>query len=233
MSLELRGLAAGYGAGPIIAGIDLDVHAGEIVAVMGRNGMGKTTLLRALMGETRIEGGSVSLDGRRLERLPSHAIARAGLGYVPQGRAIFKDLTVAENLRLGQFASNPKTGNREFDLSVFPVLKERARQRAGTLSGGEQQQLAIARALAGDPRIVLLDEPSEGVQPSIVEAIGMLLQRLAAERTIGILLVEQQLDLAVDIADRTVLLEKGRIEAVFDGRELRRDPQRLVDRLGI
>ncbi|MEO1016452.1 MAG: ABC transporter ATP-binding protein [Pseudomonadota bacterium] len=233
MTLQVRGLVSGYGAGHVINGLDLELAPGEILAVMGRNGMGKTTLLRTLIGQATIVAGAITLDGRSLIGLPGHEIARAGLGYVPQGRAIFNDLTVADNLRLGRFARTAASSSPADNTKMFPILAERAGQRAGTLSGGEQQQLAIARALAGEPRILLLDEPSEGIQPSIVETIGKLLRKLADERNIGVLLVEQQLDLTLDVADCVVLLEKGKIRHAFTRNDLAVGTYQLTAELGI
>ncbi len=233
MSLSVHDLVAGYGSGQVIDGVDLEVVPGEILVVAGRNGMGKTTLLETIMGQTRILKGEIAIDDRRIDKEPSHRIARSGLGYVPQGRRLFRDFTVLDNLRLGGISALGKT-SPPFDASAyFPILKERQHQKAGSLSGGEQQQLAIGRALAGNPRYLLLDEPSEGVQPSIVDVIGTQLRRLADRHKIGVLLVEQQLDLAVAIADRIAVMEKGRIERLFGSNEVKNDQQQLLEQLAI
>jgi branched-chain amino acid transport system ATP-binding protein/urea transport system ATP-binding protein len=232
--LEVRGLEAGYGDVPALFGVDLAVGAGRITALMGRNGMGKTTLLKAIMGLVRIGNGEILLAGRDLVGLPPYRIARQGVAYVPQGREIFTGLTVEENLRLGTLGHPelaPGLPARLFDL--FPVLDERRRQRAGLLSGGEQQQLAIARALIARPRLLLLDEPSEGVQPTIVEDIGRALAEIAVDDGIAVLLVEQSLDLALGIAERVLFMEGGRIAAAATPAELDADPMPLDRYLGV
>jgi urea transport system ATP-binding protein len=222
--LEVEGLVAGHRGSRVLQGVSLAVARGEVVALVGRNGMGKTTLLRTLMGLVPAAAGSARLDGVELLGLRTHEIARAGLGYVPQGRQVLPGLTVAQNLRLGARGGALPPGL----LDPFPVLAERARQRAGTLSGGEQQQLALARALAGRPHVLLLDEPSEGVQPSIVERISEVIERIALDG-IGVLLVEQSLEMVREVAARTLVMENGRIVAEHDARALARDPA-LLDR---
>jgi ABC-type branched-subunit amino acid transport system ATPase component len=208
--LAVEGLVAGYRGGRVLQGVTLAVGPGEVVALVGRNGMGKSTLLRTLMGLVPA-GGSMRLDGVEMLGRPPHEIARAGVGWVPQGRQVFAGLTVAENLRLGARGGDPPQAL----LASFPVLAERGRQRAGSLSGGEQQQLALARALAGRPRLLLLDEPSEGVQPSLVDRIGDTIGRIALGG-IGVLLVEQNLDLVREVAGRVLVMEKGRIVAAHE-----------------
>ena len=231
--LAIAGLTAAYGEAPALFGVDLALESGRIAPLMGRNGMGKTSLLRAIMGQVAVTGGSIRLDGQDIAGLPSHAIARRGIGYVPQGREVFADFTVEENLHLGALGHRLPTAIPARLVELFPVLDERRRQRAGGLSGGEQQQLAIARALMGRPRLLLLDEPSEGVQPSIVEAIGRALARIAGEDGLAILLVEQNLDLALDVAATVHLMEEGRIAATTTPAALDAD-RGLLDRyLGV
>jgi ABC-type branched-subunit amino acid transport system ATPase component len=190
--LRIEKLRAGYGGSLVLDGIDLEVEKGTVLAVLGRNGMGKTTLLRSIMGLIRPSAGRILLSGQSIVDLAPFAIARRGLAYVPQGRAIFGDLTVEENLRLGVLGK-PALGDRPSAalLDHFPVLAERRTQKAGTLSGGEQQQLAIARALAGRPALLLLDEPSEGIQPSLVAQLGQTLKAINETESLTIVIVER------------------------------------------
>ena len=190
----------------------MEIDAGEIVAVIGRNGMGKTTLMRTLTGLLRASAGTIHLGGRDLTTASADQRARAGIGYIPQGREVFPDLTVRENLLVGEVAARhraPPDYARVY--SFFPILKERARQRAGTLSGGQQQQLAIGRAMVRNPALMLLDEPSEGIQPSIIKDIARNVQTLNGQTGVAVLLVEQNLDLIVSIAQRGYVMEKGRL----------------------
>ena len=209
----LEGLRAGYGLLPVLHGIDLSVAAGEVVAILGRNGAGKTTLLRTIAGAQPMAAGRISLDGRDLSRFAPFRRARAGIAHVPQGRGIFGRLTVGENLDVGGRAAAGRAapGSLEAILSDFPVLAGRLGQVAGTLSGGQQQMLAIARALCGAPKLLLLDEPAEGIQPNIVHQIADLIPSLARTRAMGVLLVEQNLDLVRRAASRCLVMEKGRI----------------------
>jgi urea ABC transporter ATP-binding protein UrtE len=210
--LDARSLEAAYSAVPVLLGVELTLRDGEILALLGRNGAGKTTLMRALIGLLPTTAGAITLGGQTISGLPPHVIARKGIAYVPQGRGIFPKLTVAENLELGT-RSRPdgRADVPEVIFDYFPRLRERLAQQAGTMSGGEQQMLAIGRALAGDPKVLLLDEPSEGVQPSIVHQIGDLLKRVVRETGISVLLVEQNIDLALAAASRGLVMEKGRI----------------------
>jgi branched-chain amino acid transport system ATP-binding protein len=228
---EVRGLVAGYGSARILDGVDLDVEAGGITCLLGRNGTGKTTTLKALMGLLPAAAGSVRLDGQELAGLAAHRIARAGIGWVPQGRSIFAGFTVEENLTIGGLGHGARLGDGL--LERFPVLAERRRQDASTLSGGEQQQLAIARALVGRPRLLLLDEPTEGIQPSLVDRLAETLAAIAREDGIGLLLVEQNLDLALGLADRVLVMEKGRIELVVEAAGLADALPALEARLSI
>jgi urea ABC transporter ATP-binding protein UrtE len=214
--LLVRDVWAGYGQTVVLQGVTLVVRPSEVVALLGRNGVGKTTLLKTIMGILRPRAGEILLDTAPITGLMPHKIAVRGVAYVPQGRGIFPKLTVRENLLLG--TKGRCDGERIIPESIydyFPVLRERLNQLGGTLSGGEQQMLAIARALAAEPAILLLDEPSEGIQPSIVIRLADILQRIHQERDISILLVEQNLDLALSIADRCLIMEKGRI--VYEG----------------
>jgi urea transport system ATP-binding protein len=215
--LEVSELRAGYGAGDVLQGIDLAIEPGEIVAVLGRNGVGKSTLMKAVIGIRPARRGRILHKGNDVTGLPADRRARLGIGYVPQGREIFPHLTVLDNLRLGRLI-NVEAGALALDqvYGWFPFLKERARQRGGTLSGGQQEMLAIARALVGRPDLLLLDEPSDGVQPSIVQEIGDFLVKLVAERPIGILIVEQNVDLIQTVAQRAFVMDKGRLTAALD-----------------
>jgi len=197
--LVISGLTAGYeDAGIVLEGIDLEVGAGESVALMGRNGMGKTTLLRAIMGHVRPTAGRVTFDGRDLTGRPPFVVSNAGIAYVPQGREIFTDFTVEENLLLGLLGKKGGAGRvPDAIYRRFPILAERRGQRAGTMSGGEQQQLAIARAIISRPRLLLLDEPAEGVQPSLVTAIAATVSAISRDEGMSVLLVEQNLDLVL------------------------------------
>ena len=201
--LEIQGLRGGYGGKPVLQGVDFTVRQGEIVAIIGRNGVGKTTLLRTLMGLLPQASGTVRLRGMELARMPAHRRARAGIGYVPQGRDVFPRMTVEENLRVGE------RGPADYAAiyALFPILQERRKQPAGTLSGGQQQQLAIGRVLIGRPDLILLDEPSEGIQPNIVQDIGRIAVTLNRQTGVTIVLVEQNLDLIRASAQRGYVLD--------------------------
>jgi urea ABC transporter ATP-binding protein UrtE len=213
-----------YGETCILKAVSLTVGPGEIVAVLGRNGAGKTTLLRSIMGLTPPRAGRILFQNRDITRLPTYAIAALGVGYVPQGKHIFPRLSVAENLRLGALMqrSAPATTRREL-FEYFPILQERLAQLGGSLSGGEQQMLAVARGLAGQPALLLLDEPSESLQPSLVDSIKAIVQRVRRERAVPILLVEQNLDFARALADRYYVLDNGVVVLEGDAHELTRE----------
>src|SRR5947208_2780828 len=229
--LRIRGLVAGYeDGGRVLESIDLEVAAGESVALMGRNGMGKTTLLRAVMGLLRPIAGAVTFGGLDLAGRPPFEVSHAGIAYVPQGREIFKDFTVEENLRLGLLGKHGLAARiPDAIYARFPILAERRAQRAGTMSGGEQQQLAIARALISRPRLLLLDEPSEGVQPSIVHSIAATVSAIAREDGTSVLLVEQNLDVVLALTTRCLFIDNGRIVDATESARLR-DERGLLDR---
>jgi branched-chain amino acid transport system ATP-binding protein len=227
--LEIAGVHTYYGESHILHGVSLDVRPGEAVALLGRNGVGKTTLIRSVIGFTPVRQGSIRYDGRDIHTLPPYRVARAGLALVPQGRRIFAPLSVTENLRIGE-RRGAWTAARIHE--IFPRLRERSAQSGGTLSGGEQQMLAIGRALMTNPRLVLLDEPSEGLAPLIVREIGRVLVRLK-EAGLSILLVEQNVPLALRVADRVYVMSKGQI--VYHGASSALDADEDVKRrfLGI
>lgn len=206
--LRIEALRAGYGGEPVLQGVSLRVGKGEIVAVIGRNGVGKSTLMRTLIGLLPVGAGRIEFAGKEVNTLSAQARARLGIGYIPQGRDVFPRLTVRENLLVGETAR--RGGRADYDrvYEFFPILKERAAQAAGTLSGGQQQQLAIGRAMIGGPDLMLLDEPSEGIQPSIVKDIARNIRRLNAETGLTILFVEQNLDLIVSLAQRGFVIDK-------------------------
>ncbi len=222
--LTLSGLRAGYSATPVLHGIDLKLGPSECAAVLGRNGVGKTTLMRAITGAVSITEGSIQFDGIDLGPLKAHERARLGISHVPQGRDIFGKLTVLENLRVGTAARRDRRSDAvDRILEEFPMLAQRRRARGGSLSGGQQQLLALARALVTAPRLLLLDEPSEGIQPSVLDEIAEVIGRINAERGIAVLAVEQNLDFAARIARRSLILEKGEIIAEVATAELRGD----------
>jgi urea transport system ATP-binding protein len=207
---EVRNLSAAYGQSQVLHGIDLSVARGEIVVLVGRNGMGKSTLMKSLIGVMPARSGQIFVDGVDVTRLPSHRRVARGLAYVPQGRQIFGTMTVKENIQAGLVVTGKSEIPREiFDL--FPILADFANRRGGNLSGGQQQQLAIARALASDPKVLLLDEPTEGIQPSIIKDLARLLRDIRSLRDICIVVCEQVLSFVLDIADRILVMEGGRI----------------------
>jgi len=207
---EVRNLSAAYGQSQVLHGVDLSVGRGEIVALVGRNGMGKSTLMKSLIGVMPARSGQITVDGVNLTALPSHRRVASGLAYVPQGRQIFGTMTVKENIETGLVVTGKSdVPNEIYDL--FPILKDFERRRGGNLSGGQQQQLAIARALASDPKVLLLDEPTEGIQPSIIKDIARLLRDIRSIRNLCIVVCEQLLSFVLDIADRILVMEGGRI----------------------
>jgi branched-chain amino acid transport system ATP-binding protein len=230
--LEVAGLAAGYLRERVIAGIDVRVRTGEAVAIVGSNGAGKTTLFRAVAGLIPAMEGRVVLDGKDLTRRPAHQIARAGIAYVPAERHLFPGMTVRSNLVLGAYPRRPdrETLERAFDL--FPRLRERQRQQAGTLSGGEQQMLAVARALMARPRLLMLDEPTTGLAPKVAEVAFAALEGLKQEG-MTLLIAEQQVPLALSVADRGYVLENGRIRLEGTSQELDQNPEVRRAYLGV
>ncbi|CAH2598710.1 branched chain amino acid/phenylalanine ABC transporter ATP binding subunit LivF [Rhodovastum atsumiense] len=232
--LEVSGLRAGYDGVEVLRGLDLRVEAGEIVAVLGANGVGKTTLNKALSGVLRPLGGEIRFDGARIDRAGAAAIVAAGLIHVPEGRRIFPDLSVRDNLLLGSYRRG--RARRDVNLAhiyeIFPRLHERARQRAGTLSGGEQQMLAIGRGMMAEPRLLILDEPSLGLSPLLVEEMFALIRRLNAEG-LAILLVEQNVVQTLEIAGRAYILENGSCALSGPAAVLRNDPELKRTYLGL
>ena len=217
--LEIRDLDAGYGGVQVLRGVGLDLLPGEVHCLVGRNGAGKTTLLKAVMGLVRPTAGRVLLEGQDLARLPAHRVPGQGVAYVPQGRRLFAELTVAENLEIGLMARGRGRAVRERMLALFPVLGERLGQRAGTLSGGEQQMLAMARALCLEPRVLLLDEPTEGLQPSMVARIREVVEGLRGTG-VATLLVEQRVEAVHAVADRVSFIENGQMRETITAAEL-------------
>ncbi len=223
--LALQGVSAGYGRGHVLHGVDLEVAEGSVSVVLGANGAGKTTLLRAVSGMVAHEG-SVVFDRVRIDRLPTEEIARLGVAHVPEGRGTFPNLTTEENLRLGAYARRDRTDvDSVFErvYRYFPRLAERRRQQAGTLSGGEQQMLAVGRALVSSPKLMLLDEPSFGLAPLVVEELYRIVRDINAGEHVGILLVEQNAAIALDLADRVYLFETGRVVMSGPPADLRGD----------
>jgi urea ABC transporter ATP-binding protein UrtE len=231
--LAAEGLRSGYATGDVLQGVGLEVGAGEIVGVLGRNGVGKSTLIRTLIGLLPARSGQIRFKGEDITREGANLRARRGIGYVPQGREIFPHMSVMDNLRMGGFV-NAGRGAFALDevLGWFPFLRERLRQRGGTLSGGQQEMLAIARALVNGPDLMLLDEPSDGVQPSIVQEIGDFLAALVSRKPIGVLLVEQNIDLVQTTAHRAYVMDKGRVVAVITRDELL-DTERVAEFLAV
>jgi urea transport system ATP-binding protein len=208
--LAISDLHAAYGQSEVLHGLDIAVAPGEIVAVMGRNGMGKTTLMKTLMGIVPVKSGSIRVDGAEVGALKSHQRVARGLAYVPQGRMIFSAMTVQENIETGLTVTNERRVPQDLYM-MFPVLLEMKGRRGGNLSGGQQQQLAIARALASRPKVLLLDEPTEGIQPSIIREMGRTLKKIRDERGLSIVVSEQVLSFALDVADRVLVIENGHI----------------------
>jgi urea ABC transporter ATP-binding protein UrtE len=220
--LEVEGLRAGYATGDVLQGVSIAVASGEVVGVLGRNGVGKSTLMKAVIGLLPARSGTLRFKGDEITREGAHRRARRGIGYVPQGREIFPHMSVLDNLRMGQFVNQ---GAGDFNIEQvydwFPFLRDRGRQRGGTLSGGQQEMLAIARALVNGPELLLLDEPSDGVQPSIVEEIGGFITTLVQRRALGVLIVEQNIRLLQTVAQRAYVMEKGSVVDVLNREELR------------
>ncbi|HWW47920.1 MAG TPA: ATP-binding cassette domain-containing protein [Xanthobacteraceae bacterium] len=230
--MQVSDLRAGYKKIPILLGVSFRIAAGELVGILGHNGMGKTTLMRALVGALPATGGSIVLAGKDVTRLPTHLRARGGIGYVPQGRDIFPNLSVRENLAIGA-AGLGHPVNEAVDRAVadFPILNRLLDRKGGALSGGEQQILALARALIGQPKVLLLDEPTEGIQPSIVEEIEDHLLRLARETNLAVVVVEQDVEFIASLAQRVLVIQKGQIVRELDGGSLN-DPHVVDEVMG-
>jgi urea transport system ATP-binding protein len=229
--LAVTGLNQYYGGSHILRNVAFEATPGKVTALLGRNGVGKSTLLRCLMGLLPVASGSIAFEGRDLTRTAPHLRAQAGIGYVPQGREIFPRLTVQENLEMGLASLARGAGVPETIHAMFPVLKSMARRRGGDLSGGQQQQLAIGRALAMRPRLLILDEPTEGIQPSIIKDIERAIRALAATGEMAILLVEQYYDFARSLADEYLVMERG--EIVARGRGADMDAEGVRERLAV
>ena len=221
--LQLLGINQYYGGSHILRSVGFEARVGEVTVVLGRNGVGKTTLLKSLMGVVPVKTGTVMLDGADITHATPYERVRRGIGYVPQGREIFARLTVEENLRMG-LASKAAGASLNGELfELFPVLQQMIGRRGGDLSGGQQQMLAIARALAAAPKLLLLDEPTEGIQPSIIKDIGRVIRMLADRGTMAIVLVEQYYDFAAELADQYLVMERGEIVAHGEGRNMAAD----------
>jgi branched-chain amino acid transport system ATP-binding protein len=230
--LKVERLTASYGSVQVLRDISLELGRSEVLCLLGRNGAGKTTLLKTIMGLVCATSGSVTLEGTELTKLPAHEVPRHGVAYVPQGRRLFAELSVAENIEIGLMTRGKGRETRDAVLDLFPVLRERLNQRSGTLSGGEQQMLAMARALAIEPKVLLLDEPTEGLMPS---AIARIRETVAAlrERGVSTLLVEQRVDAVLPVADRVAFIENGRSVKTVGVAELREDPAMVRHYVGV
>jgi branched-chain amino acid transport system ATP-binding protein len=232
MMLQVSALNCFYGPVQVLRDFALELRAGEVLCLLGRNGAGKTTALKAIMGLVRARTGAVQLDGVNLTALPAHAVPKAGIGYCPQGRRLFSELTVEENLRIGLMARDRGAETLAQVLELFPLLRERLRQGAGTLSGGEQQMLAMARALCLEPKVLLLDEPTEGLMPSMIARILAAVRALQAQG-VATILVEQRVEAALSVADRILFVENGRSRQSVSPDALRADPALLHHYVGV
>lgn len=220
--LAVDSLHSGYGQGDILQGVTITVAPGEVLAVVGRNGVGKTTLMKTIMGLLALRKGRIRFDGEDIGRQPVEVRAELGIGYVPQGKQIFRDLSVRENLMMGERLNRGRSVDYDLVFDYFPILKERLSQRGGTLSGGQQQALAIGRALVGGPRVLLLDEPTESIQPNIIQQLGDILRRLNEEAGLTIVLVEQNIGLIEAAAGRGYVMDKGRVVTELSRDDMRR-----------
>jgi urea transport system ATP-binding protein len=226
--LEVSSINQYYGGSHILRDVSLRASAGQVTVVLGRNGVGKSTLLKSIMGLVPVQSGSITLAGQVIDRAAPFDRVRAGMGYVPQGREIFGRLTVQENLAMGLASKPAGTPLPQQLFEWFPVLHEMRNRRGGDLSGGQQQQLAIARALAAGPKLLVLDEPTEGIQPSIIKDIGRVIRQLASQGDMAILLVEQYYDFARELADNYVVMERGAVRAQGMGADMERDGVRKM-----
>ncbi|GAA2882960.1 branched-chain amino acid transport system ATP-binding protein [Aminobacter niigataensis] len=231
-ALTIGGLYCFYGEVQVLHGLDLELRKGEVLCLLGRNGAGKTTTLKAIMGLVPARAGSIKLGARELTELPAHEVPKAGVAYVPQGRRLFAELTVAENIEIGLMTRKKGKAVRESVLDLFPLLRDRLKQRSGTLSGGEQQMLAMARALCLEPEVLLLDEPTEGLMPSMIARIRETVAGLR-ERGVSTILVEQRVDAVLSVADRVAFIENGRNRETVDVARLRDDPALVRRYVGV
>jgi len=231
-ALRITGLNCFYGEVQVLYGLDLVLNKSEVLCLFGRNGAGKTTTLKAIMGLLPSSAGSIKLYGQELTGLPAHEVPKAGVAYVPQGRRLFAEMTVAENIEIGLMARGKGKAVRENVLDLFPLLRQRLRQRSGTLSGGEQQMLAMARALCLEPQVLLLDEPTEGLMPSMIAKIRETVAKLR-EMDVSTILVEQRVDAVLSVADRVSFIENGRNRETLDVEELRADPSAVRRYVGV
>lgn len=234
MILKIERLHTSYGGSLVLQGVDMEVRKGQVVALMGRNGVGKTTLMKSIMGLVKPRSGYVFFNGKDITGMAPYEISTLGISYVPQGREIFQSFSVYENLRLGivRYRKKQRIIFQEI-FDYFPILKERGNQRAGSLSGGEQQMLAIARALVSNPLILLLDEPSEGIQPSIVDQIKEILLRINRDRGVTVIIVEQNIDLVMDVSEECFFMEKGKIMDRYKTGQLRNDDHLITQYLAL
>jgi branched-chain amino acid transport system ATP-binding protein len=232
MTLKLDGICTGYGPVQVLFDLSLEARAGEVLCLLGRNGAGKTTTMKAIMGLLPLSSGAITLSGDTISTLPAHEIPKRGIGYIPQGRRLFSELTVAENIQIGLITRGKGKATRDRVLDMFPRLRERMSQRAETLSGGEQQMLATARALCLEPKVLLLDEPTEGLQPSLIQLIRETVETLRAEG-VAVILVEQRIEAVLSIADRVAFIENGHGREVVDTGTLRADPSLLQKYVGV
>jgi urea transport system ATP-binding protein len=229
--LNVKNLSAYYDESLILKDINLRMNEGQVVCLLGRNGVGKTTFLKSIMGLVRTPNGSISFDGTEMIKMPTYKRALEGIGYVPQGRDIFPQLSVYENLLLGLERNKNKGTMDESIYELFPVLKTMLKRKGGDLSGGQQQQLAIARALVSNPKLLLLDEPTEGIQPSIIQEIARVIKKLKSNGKITMLIVEQYLEFVLEVADYFYVMDKGRI--VMEGATKDVDPQEIQEKIAI
>ena len=231
-ALTISALDCFYGETQVLHGLNLGLRQGEVHCLLGRNGAGKTTTLKAIMGLAPARAGSIKLGGVELTELEPHEVPKAGVAYVPQGRRLFAEMTVAENIEIGLMARGKGKAEREAVLDLFPILRERLKQRSGTLSGGEQQMLAMARALCLEPQVLLLDEPTEGLMPSMIAKIRETVAKLR-QRGVSTLLVEQRVDAVLPVADRVSFIENGRVRETADLGRLRDDPELVKRYVGV